>query len=198
MLTKQPLATTTTTTAPFLQSPTARTIVAISIMSVVLLVSNHILDGTALPLPAPPQPPNQTLSYESFFFFFVIVLPTGGKKKTSLTPTCFPSFFSSHTRLLTPTPFLSALFKSKQKTHLVCLLAPSFSYFLFCWTTSFFFFFSLQLFSAASIRVKDNILLALRAGRSLVGGTVACLTFFFCCNPYFHGYKLMTKCYIQR
>lgn len=109
-------------------------------------------------------------------FFFVIVLPTG-KIKPSLTPTCFPSFFSSHTRLLTPTPFLSALFKSKQKTHLVCLLAPSFSYFLSVEQPPS--FFSLKLFSAASIRVKDNILLTLRAGRRrLVGGTVACLTFF--------------------
>lgn len=127
MLTKQPL-----TTSPFLQSPTARTTVAISIMSVVLLVSNHILDGTT-------HPPILQFRHLAMkvFFFFVIVLPIGRKKKkTLLTPTCFPSFFSSHTQLLTPTPFLSALFKSKQKTHLVCLLAPSLSYFLsveHCW-----------------------------------------------------------------
>lgn len=116
--------TTTTTTIPFLQSPTARTIVPISIMSVVLLVSNHVLDGTA-------HPPIQTLSYESFLGFFFLFCNSSPhwrkKKKPPLNPTRFPSFFSSHTRLLTPTPFLSALFKSKQKTHLVCLLAPSLS-----------------------------------------------------------------------
>lgn len=109
-------------------------------------------------------------------FFFFCNSPSHWEKKPSLTPTCFPSFFSSHTRLLTPTPFLSALFKSKQKTHLVCLLAPSLSYFLSVEHPPS--FSSLKLFSAASIRVEDNILLVLRAGKgSLVGGTVAWLTF---------------------
>lgn len=47
------------------------------------------------------------------------------KKGTHSLPLALPlSFSSSRARLLTPTPFLSAPFKSKQKTHLVCLLAP--------------------------------------------------------------------------
>lgn len=96
-------------------------------------------------------------------FFFCNSPSYWEKKKPSLTPTCFPSFFSSHTQLLTPAPFLSALFKSKQKTHLVCLLAPSLSYFLSVEHSPS--FFSLKFFSAASIRVEDNILLVLRAGR---------------------------------
>lgn len=100
--------------SPPFQPPTAGTIVAISIMSVVLLVGNHILYGAA------PSPHIRPLGYESFGF--ITVLPSKKKKIHSL-PLAFP-LSSSQARLLTPTPFLSAPFKSKQKTHLVCLLAP--------------------------------------------------------------------------
>lgn len=47
------------------------------------------------------------------------------KKEIHSLPLAFPLSFSSlQACLLTPTPFFSALFKSKQKTHLVCLLPP--------------------------------------------------------------------------
>lgn len=69
MLTMQPLS-----PSPPFQPPTARTIVAISIMSVVLLVGNHILYGAA------PSPHIQALGYESFGF--ITVLPSKKKKST--------------------------------------------------------------------------------------------------------------------
>lgn len=113
MLTMQPLS-----QLPPFQPPTAGTIVTISIMNVVLLVGNHILYGTA------PSPHIQALDYECFGF--ITVLPSKiKKKKIHSLPLAFPLSFSSlQARLLTPTPFLSAPFKSKQKTHLVCLLPP--------------------------------------------------------------------------
>ena len=116
MLTMKPLS-----PSPPFQPPTAGTIVAISIMNVVLLVGNHILYGAA------PSPHIQALGYECFGFITVLPSPEKKKKKKKIhsLPLAFPpSFSSSQARLLTPTPFLSAPFKSKQKTHLVCLLPP--------------------------------------------------------------------------
>lgn len=79
MLTMKPLS-----PSPPFQPPTAGTIVAISIMNVVLLVGNHILYGAA------PSPHIQALGYECFGF--ITVLPSQKKKKKNpLTPTCFPS-----------------------------------------------------------------------------------------------------------
>lgn len=97
---------------PF-QLPTTGTIVAISIMNVVLLVGNHILYSAA-PLPTCRLSAlNALVSLQSYSL------------KKNLTPTCFPSLsLPCKARLLTPTPILSAPFKSKQKTHLVCLLPP--------------------------------------------------------------------------
>lgn len=68
---------------PF-QLPTTGTIVAISIMNVVLLVGNHILYS------AGPSPHIQALGFECFGFITVLLFK---KKKKKLTPTCFPSLF---------------------------------------------------------------------------------------------------------
>lgn len=100
--------------SPPFQPPTAGTIAAISIMSVVLLVGNHILYGAA------PSPHIQPFAMKA-----LVSLQSSPLKKIHSLPLAFLcSFSSSQARLLTPTPFLSAPFKSKQKTHLVCLLAP--------------------------------------------------------------------------
>lgn len=99
---------------PF-QLPTTGTIVAISIMNVVLLVGNHILYG------AGPPPHIQALGFECFGFITVLLFK---KNKTHSHLLSLSLSLPRKARLLTPTPILSAPFKSKQKTHLVCLLPP--------------------------------------------------------------------------
>ena len=178
--------------SPPFQPPTAGTIVAISIMNVVLLVGNHILYGAA------PSPHIQALGYECFGF--ITVLPS---KKIHSLPLAFPlSFSSSQARLLTPTPFLSAPFKSKQKTHLVCLLPPFSPLSLsFSLTPSLFL---LGVFFNCFYQHKSSTLLVGRAGwRSFVRGsttrlkTVAGVQLAVKddhCIPQPHVYKLLTDC----
>lgn len=109
------------------------------------------------------------------------------KKETSLTPTCFPSFFSSHTQLLIPTPFLSALFKSKQKSHLVCLLAPSLSLSFSSLSLSLNNFFNCFYQSWGQRVTSGKIWLKKLCWRE------SYVTCFCCWSPEFHGYKLITK-----
>lgn len=93
------------------------------------------------------------------------------KKKIHSLPLAFAlSFSSSQARLLTPTPFLSAPFKSKQKTHLVCLLAPFSPLSLsFSLTPSLFL---LRVFFNCFYQCKSSTLLVGRAGwRSFVQGS---------------------------
>lgn len=115
------------------------------------------------------------------------------KKETPFTPTCFPSFFSSHTRLLTPTPFLSALFKSKQKSHLVCLLAPSLS-------LTFFLFNTISLSLSHSSNFSNCFYQTW--GQHFAGGNSwvrnlswreSHVTWVCCWSPQFQGHKLITK-----
>lgn len=181
--------------SPPFQPPTAGTIVAISIMSVVLLVGNHILYGAA-----------PSLHIQPFAMKALVSLQSSPLKKIHSLPLAFLcSFSSSQARLLTPTPFLSAPFKSKQKTHLVCLLAPFSPLSLsFSFTP---FLFRLRVFFNCFYRCKSSTLLVGRAGwRSFVRGsttqhkTVSRVQFPVNgdhCIPQLWVYKLPTDCILS-
>lgn len=125
------------------------------------------------------------------------------KKKIHSLPLAFPLSFSSlQARLLTPTPFLSASFKSKQKTHLVCLSPPFCPLSLsFSLTPSLFL---LWVFFNCFYQHKSSTLLVGRAGwRSFVRGSTTRLKTVarvqlsvkgVHCIPQPHVYKLLTDC----
>lgn len=131
----------------------------------------------------------------------LVSLQSSPQKKKN--PLAFPLSFSSlQARLLTPTPFLSASFKSKQKTHLVCLSPPFSPLSLsFSLTPSLFL---LWVFFNCFYQHKSSTLLVGRAGwRSFVRGSTTRLKTAarvqlsvkgVHCIPQPHVYKLLTDC----